>query len=71
MALKTPYQIERERRDKALYADYQKMTSVEGTAKTAVIEALMKKYNIHSPATIYIICNRVEAQRKEARHEVD
>lgn len=70
MALKTPYQIERERRDKALYADYQKMTSVEGTAKTAVIEALMKKYNIHSPATIYIICNRVEAQRNN-NHEVD
>lgn len=68
--LRTQCQIERERRNKALYADYQKMTSVEGTAITAVREALMKKYNIHSPATIYNICKRVEAQRNN-NHEVD
>lgn len=69
--LRTELQLERERRDNALYADYQRMTSVAGVAKTAVNNALMKKYNIHSPATIYTICNRVEAKRKEARHEVD
>lgn len=70
MELKTPYQIEREKRDNALYADYIKMASVEGAAKTAIVQALMEKYNIHSPATIYIICNRVEAQRNN-NHEVD
>ena len=63
--LKTDCQIERERRDAALYADYCEMTSVEGTAKTVVINELMKKYNIHSAATIYTICDRVESRMKK------
>ena len=63
--LRTPLQIERERRDKAIYADYIAMNAVEGTAKSAVIAELMKKYNIHSPATIYVIRDRVEAQMKK------
>ena len=63
--LRTQCQIERDRRDKALYADYVAMTSVEGSAKTVVVDALMKKYNIHSPATIYVIRDRVEAAMKK------
>ena len=63
--LRTQCQIERDRRDKAIYADYVAMTSVEGAAKTAVIAELMRKYNIHSPGTIYVIRDRVEAAMKK------
>lgn len=59
---RTPCQTEREQRDIAVYNDWVELTSVEGQSKTVVTEHLMTKYNIHSPGTIYVIRQRVEAR---------
>jgi hypothetical protein len=68
---KTDLQRQREMRNYALYSDYQKMMSVQGQSATEVTKVLMKKYNLHSPATVYVIRNKVEQelQRKEANNE--
>lgn len=57
---KTDCQKEREKRDLAIYKEYTELMSVEGQSKTLVTEHLMKKYNIHSQGTIYVIRRRVE-----------
>lgn len=61
---KTECQAEREKRDLAIYTEYQELVSVEGQSRTLVVEHLMKKYNIHSGGTIYVIRKRVEARLK-------
>lgn len=64
---KTPCQEEREARDLAIYNEYIEMTSVDGQSKTLVIEHLMKKYGIHSQATVYVIRRRVEERLKNQK----
>lgn len=66
---KTDCQKEREERDLAIYNEYAALMSVEGQSKTLVTEHLMKKYNIHSQGTIYVIRRRVEKllKAKEAK----
>lgn len=66
---KTDCQREREERDLAIYNEYAALMSVEGQSKTLVTEHLMKKYNIHSQGTIYVIRRRVEKllKAKEAK----
>ncbi len=61
---KTECQAEREKRDLAIYEEWNKLVSVEGQSRTLVTEFLMKKYNIHSGGTIYVIRKRVEARLK-------
>lgn len=64
---KTDCQLERERRDRAIYDEYNDLTSVQGQSKTQVNEYLMKKYGIHSAGTIYTIRARVaKTLEKEA-----
>ena len=65
---RTDCQKKREARDSAIYNEYAELMSVEGQSKTLVTEHLMKKYNIHSQSTIYVIRRRVEEtlKRKEA-----
>lgn len=58
--LKTQLQMEREKRDRAIYDDYNRMMSIEGQSATEVTKALMAKYKIHSAGTIYIIRKRVQ-----------
>lgn len=60
--LKTDFQREREQRDFAIYSDYESMMAVPGQSATEVGRALMKKYNIHSLGTIYVIRKRVAAR---------
>ena len=57
---KTDFQLEREKRDKAIYDEYNQLMAVQGQSRTRVNEHLMKKYGIHSVATIYQIRSRVE-----------
>ncbi len=57
---KTECQAEREKRDMAIYEEYNYLMSVDGQSKTLVIEHLMKKYGVHSVGTIYTIRKRVE-----------
>lgn len=62
---KTDCQLEREKRDRAIYDEYNELTSVQGQSRTRVNEYLMKKYGIHSVGTIYQIRARVEKLIKE------
>lgn len=62
---KTECQKEREKRDWAIYNEYNDMMSVEGQRSTLVTQHLMKKYGVHSQATIYVIRRRVEEKLKK------
>lgn len=64
---KTECQVEREKRDLAIYNEYNELVSVEGQSRTLVVEHLMKKYNIHSAGTVYVIRNRVEKRLQNAQ----
>ena len=67
---KTELQQQREAKDYAVYADYEKLMSVPGQSKTEVIKRLMEKYDFHAPSTIYVIRKRVEEKlRKGGSHE--
>lgn len=62
---KTDCQVEREKRDRAIYDEYNALTAIEGQSRTRVNEYLMKKYGIHSVGTIYQIRARVEKSIKQ------
>lgn len=62
---KTECQREREKRDLAIFNEYNELMSVEGQSKTLVAEHLMKKYGVHSQGTIYVIRRRVEERLKQ------
>ena len=65
LVFKTQLQQEREQRDIDIFNEYNSLMKVEGQSKTLVTEHLMKKYNIHSAGTIYIIRKRVEEKLNE------
>lgn len=62
--LKTPFRVEKEAKELAIYNDYKELMSVQGQSATAVTEHLMEKYGIHSASTIYEIRKRAEARIK-------
>lgn len=64
---KTLCQTEREARDMAIYNEYNILMSSEGQSKTVVTEHLMRKYNVHSMSTIYVIRRRVEERLKQKK----
>lgn len=59
---KTPYRLEKERKELEIYNEYNALMSVAGQSKTGVTDFLMQKHGIHSAATIYEIRKRVEAR---------
>lgn len=61
---KTPFRVEKEAKELAVYNDYKELMTVQGQSATAVTEHLMAKYGIHSASTIYEIRKRVEARIK-------
>lgn len=62
---KTDCQKEREKRDLAIYNEYNEMMSLDGQSRTLVVQHLMKKYGVHSQGTIYVIRRRVEEMLKK------
>lgn len=62
---KTDYQLEKEAKDKQIYDEYVALSSEPGAAITKVNEYLMKKYNIHSPSTLWSIRKRVEKKPRK------
>lgn len=68
--LRTQCQEDRDARDLSIFNEYNELISVEGQSKSRVVEYLMKKHNIHSPGTIYVIrqrvADRLEKEEKEA-----
>lgn len=68
MILKTPLQREREKRDVAIYTEYEKMAAVPGQSKTEVVSYIANKYGLHTRSAVYVIRKRVaeRIQRGEA-----
>lgn len=64
--VKTAYTAEKEKRDRAIYREYCEIMSNPGAASTYVTAYLMKKYNIHSAATIWNIRRRMEQQERRS-----
>lgn len=62
---KTPYQVEQEAKDGAIYKEWNELMKVPGQSRTGVTQYLMQKYNIHSSSTIWFIRRRVEKRLKE------
>lgn len=56
----TVVQERREKRDLAIYTEYNSLVAVKGQSRTEVNKYLMKKYGIESEGTIYVIRKRVE-----------
>lgn len=65
LIFKTELQLERQQRDLDIFNEYNSLMKIEGQSKTLVTEHLMKKYNIHSAGTIYVIRKRVENKLNE------
>lgn len=62
--LLTKFQLERIEREQEISNEYDSLLSEPGAMKTPVEEFLMRKYNIHSRSTIWLIRKRV-AKRNE------
>lgn len=65
LVFRTQLQQEREQRDLDIFNEYNSLMKIEGQSKTLVTEHLMRKYNIHSAGTIYVIRKRVEDKLNE------
>lgn len=64
---KTKFQVEKERRDLAIYTEYQELVADPEKSKVAIAEYLCEKYQIASVSTIYDIRDRVEKRLKEQK----
>lgn len=53
--IQTEYRQTLNERNRALYSDFTKMVETDGQPISVAVQALMKKYNIHSSNTIYNI----------------
>lgn len=67
--LKTSFQLEREKKELALYREYVELTNVAGNSRMVVNEHLLKKYGLHSHTTIYRIVARVSERLKGGNNE--
>lgn len=68
--LKTPLQLEREKRDTAIYKEWNELTAQPGASRISVAKHLMSKYNIYSLGTIYTIKARMERKLKEKEEQL-
>lgn len=64
MPLLTQHQREREERRAKVVADYKQLAADPANSRSAIIQHLMKKYNIAAPSTVYSYI-----KEKEADHE--
>lgn len=56
----TEYAKDKWKRDLTIYKEFQSLTSIPGSSKSEVTKYLMKKYNLHSAATVWNIRKRIE-----------
>ena len=61
--LKTPYRRELERRNTAIFRDYEELMSVEGQSKREVLKVLAKKYAFHAENSVRYIIDKKEAEK--------
>jgi hypothetical protein len=56
---------EKWKRNLAIYDEYTKLTQDPTVSKQKVVHHLMKKYNLHSESTIWLIRKKVEAWKAQ------
>lgn len=61
----TEAQRKRTLRDARLYKEYLELTAVPESSRTAIMQILMKKYDIASTSTFYDIINRMKGVQHE------
>lgn len=59
---KTEYQLAIEKREMAIYHDFNELAAVPGNSKIKICEHLCQKYELHSVSTIYNIRKRVASR---------
>lgn len=62
---KTPYQVEQEAKDMAIYNEWNELMKVPGQSRTGVTQHLMHKYSIHAQSTIWMMRRRAEQRLKK------
>jgi len=60
--IKTPYKVEKERRELAAYNEYLELIQNPLSSKTAAIDMIVKKYNLGTRQTFYMMKRRVIAR---------
>lgn len=65
MEYKTPGQVKRERRDAAIYAEYQDLIK-KGGSKVMIKTHLMNKYGYDTLSSVYTALKRAEKQLQNA-----
>ena len=64
MTLETRFQQERRKKRNEIYAEYRKLAANPGNSRSAIIQFLMRKYNIGAASTIYGIIKEKEGQNE-------
>lgn len=62
MKVKSDFAIARERREMAIYNDYQAMMKEPGAMKMTVMKTIAERYGLFSVSAIWKIRKRVEAR---------
>lgn len=62
LRLLTPNQEARKKKYSAIYAEYTKLSQIEGQSRLEIIKYLQAKYTIKAPCTIYNIIRKERAR---------
>jgi len=62
MTLRTQFQKDRQKRRDDVYAEYCKLVANPDNSRSAIIQHLMRKFNICASSTVYGIIKEKEAQ---------
>lgn len=58
--MKTPYRVEKEKRDMAILNDWNALTGIPGQSRSMVTAMLMEKYGLHSSSAVWTARKRAE-----------
>jgi len=64
MTLITEYQAKRRKKRNEIYAEYRKLAANPNNSRSAIIQFLMRKYNIGAASTIYGIIKEKEGNNE-------
>ena len=64
MTLQTQFQKERQKKRDEVYAEYCKLVANPDNSKSAIIQHLMRKYNIGAASTVYGIIKEKEGNNE-------
>jgi len=64
MTLQTQFQIERQKKRNRIYAKYCELAANPANSRSAIIQYLMKEFNIGAASTIYGIIKEKEADNE-------